>query len=171
MPFRVLYLRGFAEEYRWRRLWLLGGLARGVARAGFSDHQAEKETEMDSIRAIRGGAIPAGPPTEGMNRKTAELHEGVVAAETSMQPQAVSGWHHHGGHTAYVYVARGQVRVEWGPGGRESLDLASGDFYVVPPNTVHREGNPGVAEQTVVLGFLVGTGLEALNVEGPEPAA
>jgi uncharacterized RmlC-like cupin family protein len=143
-------------------------LRRWHCHAGLGDPSKPKGDVMNPIQAMRGAAIPAGPPTEGMNRKTAELYEGVVAAETSMQPQAMSGWHHHGGHTAYVYVSQGQLRIEWGLGDHDSLELAGGDFYVVPPNTIHREGNPGSAEQTVVLGFLVGTGPEAANVDLPE---
>lgn len=66
-----------------------------------------------------------------------------------------------------MYVVQGQARIEWGPGGRERVDVSSGDFYVMAPNTIHREGNPGAEEQTLVA-FGVGSGPKVVNVEGPE---
>lgn len=126
---------------------------------------------MGTVRAIRRGAIATGPATEGMNRKTVELGESVVAAETRIEPGAISAWHHHGEHTACVYILQGQLHIEWGAGGNESLDLSGGDFYVIPANTIHRESNPGSTEATVGKFFLVGTGAEAINVDGPEAAA
>jgi uncharacterized RmlC-like cupin family protein len=66
-----------------------------------------------------------------------------------------------------VYVLRGQVEISWGRDGRESAELAAGDFYLIPPNTIHREANPGSEEQ-VVLGFWVGSGPVAVNVDAPE---
>ncbi len=66
-----------------------------------------------------------------------------------------------------MYVVKGNVRIEWGPGGREKADLESGDFYVISPSTIHREGNPGAAENCWV-GFLVGSGREVVNVDGPK---
>jgi mannose-6-phosphate isomerase-like protein (cupin superfamily) len=45
----------------------------------------------------------------------------------------------------------------------------AGDFFVVPPHTVHREGNPGSEEQ-VLVGVRVGSGPTVINVEHPDPA-
>lgn len=125
---------------------------------------------MGTVHAVRGDEMPAGPPTPGMTRKKAALGENVVVVETDIGPQATSTWHHHGDYTAYVCVLRGGLRVEWGPGGRESLELQRGDFYVVEPHTVHREstsGSSGSQERAVVAGFGIGSGSWATNVEGP----
>lgn len=125
---------------------------------------------MDSVRAIRGSAMSAGPATDGMTRKMAEVEEGVAVLQGHFEPQTTSGWHHHGERTVCVYVVNGRARVEWGPGGRESVDLASGDFYVISPNTVHRETNPAATDQAIAA-FAMGSGPYVVNVEGPEPEA
>ena len=123
---------------------------------------------MDSVRVIRGGAIPAGPTSQGMTRQVTEVDERVSVLEARNAPQTMSSWHHHGEHTIYVYVVRGQMRIDWGPGGRERVDVASGDFYVMSPNTIHREGNPGTEDQWIVA-FGLGSGPTVVNVDGPEP--
>lgn len=123
---------------------------------------------MGSVRAVRGSEITVGPVTEGMTRKVAEVDDLVTLGVARNAPQTSSGWHHHADHTTCVYVVKGQVRVEWGPGGHESVDLSSGDFYVISPNTIHREGNPGSEEQEYV-GFYVGSGPKVVNVDEAEP--
>ncbi len=122
---------------------------------------------MGSVRATRGAEVPAGPATPGMTRKLLEVDRQLSLAQVQCAPQATSAWHHHGEHTACVYVVRGQLRIEWGPGGCESVDLAAGDFYVVSPNTIHREGNPASDEQEIVA-FYLGSGPSVVNVDGPE---
>ncbi len=123
---------------------------------------------VGSVQVIRGAAIPAGPESQGMTRKMADIDERVSVLEARNAPQTVSSWHHHGDHTTCVYITQGQARIEWGPGGRERVDLTSGDFYVMSPYTIHREGNPGAEDQTLV-GFVIGSGPKVVNVEGPEP--
>jgi uncharacterized RmlC-like cupin family protein len=51
----------------------------------------------------------------------------------------VSGWHHHATNVTYVYVIRGSVTVEFGPGGGDRVVAGAGDFFIVPADTVHRE--------------------------------
>jgi len=60
-------------------------------------------------------------------------------------------------------VGKDSVRVR---DGGESLEAGPGDFFSVPPHTVHREGNPGAEEQVVVV-VRVGTGQSVINVDGP----
>lgn len=123
---------------------------------------------MGSIRVVRGGELTAGPATQGMTRKAADVDERVSIAEGNIAPQTMSDWHHHGEHTTCVYVRYGQVRVEWGPGSRESADVAAGDFFIQSPNTIHRESNPGADDLTLVA-FQVSSGRQVVNVDGPEP--
>ena len=118
------------------------------------------------IRVVRSEMLKEGLPTPGMVRHFAET-EDVAVSQTRTAPHTVPDWHHHGSHTAYVFVRSGTLRVEWGTDGRESVDLKPGDFYVIPPGTAHRESNPGDDEQ-VIWGLLVGTGPAVVNVAGPD---
>jgi uncharacterized RmlC-like cupin family protein len=104
-----------------------------------------------------------------MVRNTAATTDTLWVGEVRTTPGAPSGWHHHGEHTTYGRVVSGEIRFESGPNGAESVVARDGDFFVVPPHTVHREGNPGVEEQ-VLAGIRVGTGPTVINVEGPESA-
>lgn len=123
---------------------------------------------MGSVRSIHAGDMTATvTPSGSITRKQAEMGDGISAGESRTPPQSMSGWHHHGDHTIYFHVAQGRMRVEWGPGGKESAELSAGDFWTIPPNTVHREGNPGTEEQRLV-GFFVGSGPVVVNVDGPE---
>ncbi len=123
-----------------------------------------------SVLIVRGDTMSAGPVSQNVIRKSTRIDESVSVGVVSNGSKTTTGWHHHGKRTAYVYVVRGQVRIEWGPGGRESADLASGDFYVISPNTIHREANPA-SEENCWIGFVVGSGAEVVNVEGPEAMA
>jgi uncharacterized RmlC-like cupin family protein len=111
--------------------------------------------------------LEGGPQTAGMTRKTAIESHDKWMGEVRTEPGAMSGWHHHGEHTTYGYIIAGSVRVEFGPNGSEGQQGHAGDFFVVPPHTVHREGNPGSDEQVLaVLRF--GTGPSVINVDGPD---
>jgi uncharacterized RmlC-like cupin family protein len=82
----------------------------------------------------------------------------------------VSGWHHHATNDTHVYVIRGSVAVEFGPGGSERIVAAAGDFFIVPSQTVHRELTSGDSD---LAAFVVRVGGEPEEVDagGPEPAA
>lgn len=123
---------------------------------------------MGSVRVVRGAALPTGLVSESVTRRSMKLDEHTTLATVWNEPGTTTGWHHHGQHTAYLFVLRGPVLVEWGPGGRDRAELQSGDFYVVPPNTIHRESNPG-SEEDCWVGFLAGSGPEVVNVDAPEP--
>ena len=79
----------------------------------------------------------------------------------------MSGWHHHGDHETSIYLVAGAMTIEFGPGGRESVELAPGDFCYVPPGKVHRESNPGTEESHAVV-VRAGSGPPTTNVDGPE---
>jgi mannose-6-phosphate isomerase-like protein (cupin superfamily) len=64
-------------------------------------------------------------------------------------------------------LLQGQLRLECGAGGRESVDVSAGDFYVIFPNTIHREQNPGTEDQ-VLIAFYLGSGPTVVNVDAPE---
>ncbi len=129
-----------------------------------------KGADMGSIQVVRGADLAGGKDPDGITRRTGRM--GEPDGETSLgvaniEPGTTSGWHHHGDHISYVYVLMGRLHIDWGPGGGEAFDLDGGDFYVVPPRTIHREGNPG-ADEVVLAVFYQGTGPLSISVEHAE---
>ncbi len=120
----------------------------------------------EQIRIVKNEMLISGPPTAGMTRSEAFAMEGMWMGEVRTQPGATSGWHHHGDYTTYGYVIAGRLRFQVGPGVDESVEAGPGDFFVVPPHTEHREGNPGDEEQ-VLVAVRVGSGPTVINVEKP----
>jgi uncharacterized RmlC-like cupin family protein len=104
--------------------------------------------------------------TAGMVREVAFVHPDAWVGLARTAPGVVSGWHHHGDNDTYLCVGAGTVRMEFGPGGRESCMAVAGDFLHVPKHLVHRESNPSDVESAVVV-VRVGTGEPVFNVAGP----
>ena len=123
----------------------------------------------ETIRVVPHEALDPGPSTAGMVRNTAAATDTLWVGEVRTAPGTWSGWHHHGEHTTYGRVVSGQLQFEFGPHGAESVRANAGDFFIVPPHTVHREGNPG-PEEHVLVGVRVGSGPTVVNVGGPDPA-
>jgi uncharacterized RmlC-like cupin family protein len=107
--------------------------------------------------------------TVGVSRREIVLGADAIGLEARTPAGSVSGWHHHGDYATYGYVVAGALRLEFGPGGGQALDAGPGDFFVVPPHTVHREGNPAPDDQ-VLIAFRLGEGPTVVNVDGPDPA-
>jgi uncharacterized RmlC-like cupin family protein len=78
-----------------------------------------------------------------------------------------SGWHHHAANDTYVYVMRGEVTIEFGPGRSDRIEARAGDFFIVPSETIHRELT---APERDLEAFIVRIGgePEQINVDGPE---
>lgn len=119
---------------------------------------------VEKIRVVQSGALEAGPPTAGMVRSQAFAAENLWVGEVRTRAGAVSGWHHHGEHTTVGRVLSGTIRFEFGPEGAESVEAGPGDFFMVPPQVIHREGNPGSDEQVLVV-IRSGSGPTVVNVE------
>ena len=66
-----------------------------------------------------------------------------------------------------IYVATGALVMEFGPGGRETLEARPGDFLYVAPGAVHRESNPTQDESHIIV-VRSGSGEAVINVDGPE---
>jgi uncharacterized RmlC-like cupin family protein len=77
------------------------------------------------------------------------------------------GWHHHGERDSYIYILRGRMTVEYGPGGVGRVTAVAGDFIYNPALMVHREvtAPDQPAELFVVR---VGAGPQNFNVDGPD---
>jgi uncharacterized RmlC-like cupin family protein len=107
-----------------------------------------------------------GPATPGMERQQAVTTEGMWSGVVRTDPGMVSGWHHHGDHETVIYVLTGSLRMEFGPGGAETVEAVPGDFLHVPRGAVHREANPS-AEAADIVVVRAGRGESTVNVEGP----
>jgi uncharacterized RmlC-like cupin family protein len=101
-----------------------------------------------------------------MIRERAIEVEGIWAGFVRTAPGMTSGWHHHGDHETSIYVARGTLRMESGPGGSEVIEAVAGDFVHVPKRAVHREGNERDEESHLIV-VRAGRGEPTINVDGP----
>lgn len=107
------------------------------------------------------------PETPDTERRQQWVRDGRWAAWIRNEAGDVSGWHHHAANDTYVYVSRGSLTIEFGPGGGGSVVAGAGDFVVVPSQTIHRETTgPDADLEAFVL--RIGGGPEHVNVEGPE---
>ena len=123
---------------------------------------------MSKIQALRTDALSETPSSPGITRHLAFKSEGKLVVRSRTNPGTISGWHHHGDYDVYGYLASGSARFESGPGGKDAVSLGPGDFFHVPPHTIHREVNPSRDEGQEVILFLSGTGPLVVNVNGPE---
>jgi quercetin dioxygenase-like cupin family protein len=112
---------------------------------------------------------PAGGPaaTGGFGRRQAFETENVRVGETRVSPGAASPWHHHCTRTLYGFVVTGQLVLEFGRRGGETVRPSAGDFFRIPAGLVHRDVNPGEVE-THVVSVILGEGPATVEVRGPE---
>ena len=104
--------------------------------------------------------------TAGMVREEALRTPALWAGVVFTEPGRFSGWHHHGTHESVIYVVRGAVQLECGPGGKTTLHAGPGDCIYVPRGEIHREGNDGFEESEIVV-IRSGDGELVVNVAGP----
>src|SRR4051794_26723140 len=123
----------------------------------------------EPVRRVRADELTEADPTPGMRRERAFEAPGLWAGLVHTEPGATSGWHHHGEHETSLYVVRGTMRLEFGPGGTESVDADEGGFLHVPAHPVHREPTPPPLPSTAVIAR-AGRGVPTVNVDGPDPA-
>jgi uncharacterized RmlC-like cupin family protein len=81
----------------------------------------------------------------------------------------VNDWHHHAANDTYVYVIRGSLTIDFGPGGAESVAARAGDFVFIPSQAIHRETTNQDADVEAFV-LRVGGEPEHVNVDGPEAA-
>jgi uncharacterized RmlC-like cupin family protein len=104
-----------------------------------------------------------------MDRREAFATDELWFGEVLNEPGTSSAWHHHGSHTTYGRVITGKIRFEFGPAGRQAVEVGADGYFLVPPHTVHREANPGSDHALIVL-VRNGSGATVVNVDGPDPA-
>lgn len=108
-------------------------------------------------------------PTPGMVRRVAVDTGAMWTGTAETAPGMVSGWHHHGDHESSIYVVRGVLHMEYGPGGGSAFDAVAGDVVHVPAGAIHRESNPTDAPSLLSV-VRCGSGVPTVNVDGPAPA-
>lgn len=121
------------------------------------------------IGIVRANELEEGPITPGQNRKKAleagDLWVGECHVTAIDQP---SQWHHHKDFDSVMYMLSGRTRVDYGPGGKKSFELGTGDYAYFPRRVIHRcqilEGGDNVRYVFVRLGK--GETLE--NVDAPD---
>lgn len=94
--------------------------------------------------------------------------------KTVVAPGMVSGDHHHGEAETGIYVVSGHpVFVFLEDGAERRIETSAGDYMYVPPYVPHREENPSLEEEAVVViarttqeGIVVN--LPSLRAEVPE---
>ena len=105
--------------------------------------------------------------TPGVTRFEAFADGHVWVGRIENTPHQESDWHVHPGHDTYGHVTRGRFFVEFGSGGSERIEVAPGDFVLIPKGVVHREGNAGADPNDGVV-VRVGQGPVTVNLDGPE---
>jgi uncharacterized RmlC-like cupin family protein len=122
----------------------------------------------DRARKITPGERVDADPSPGITREQAIAAEPLWAGLVRTAPGVASGWHHHGDYESSIYVARGSLRIQSGPGGRDLVEASVGDFVHVPKGAIHREMNDGNEESHLVV-VRAGHGVPTVNVKGPAP--
>jgi len=76
----------------------------------------------------------------------------IWMGETRVAPGARSANHHHGPSETGIYVVSGHpVFVFADAAGEQRLEASPGDYVYVPPFVPHREENPSLDEEAVVV--------------------
>lgn len=122
---------------------------------------------MGDIEVVRGDDLAEGARTVGVRRGRAFDTGFALFSRTVIPPGAVSQWHHHAKRDLLGYVVMGRLRLEYGIGGRDSVEVGVGDFFRIPPGLVHKDVNPDSSSETQIVNVLVGEGDLVVNVDGP----
>jgi uncharacterized RmlC-like cupin family protein len=122
---------------------------------------------MAAVRKVVASDRVESDPTAGMIREEAFKTDLSWAGLVRTAPHMTSGWHQHGDHETTIYVLSGVCRVESGAGGKVVTEGHTGDFLLVPPQTVHRESNPSDEESHLIV-VRAGSGKPTINVDGPQ---
>lgn len=119
-------------------------------------------------RSITQQELEAAEGTPGLTRRVAFQTDNNTLVQVQADGDVSSGWHHHGDRHVYAHLREGTAVIEFGPGGRDRLEVEPGGFFYLPPRTVHRDVNPTEDPQWWIISF-VGTGPLVENVDGPDP--
>jgi uncharacterized RmlC-like cupin family protein len=101
----------------------------------------------DGVRIVQAADLdPNTPQTPGMHRRAAITTERTGATRlwagtVTIDANAKTGAHHHGGLESVIYVVSGVARLRWGEQLEFVAEAQAGDFIYVPPFVPHQEIN------------------------------
>ncbi len=121
------------------------------------DEQIDLKSHVEGdagVFVIRGGGNTRG--WNGILYKTGMSAKNVGAKELSMNvatipPGGVAYAHIHVGFEVMLYILRGRVRHEYGPGLTQSVDNEAGDFIFIEPGVPHEVFNLSDSEPVVAV--------------------
>jgi uncharacterized RmlC-like cupin family protein len=108
----------------------------------------------DGIFVIRGG--DACRDWNGIQYRVGLSAKNVPARQLSMNvatipPGGVAYAHIHVGFEVMLYILRGRVRHEYGPGCRQAVENGTGDFIFIEPGVPHEVFNLSDTEPVVAV--------------------
>jgi uncharacterized RmlC-like cupin family protein len=110
-------------------------------------NQSTSRWRNNGIRIVRAGELDSNTAqTPGMQRKAAITTESsgatnLWAGTVTIDANAKTGAHHHGGLESVIYVVNGVARLRWGDRLEFVAEANAGDFIYVPPYVPHQEIN------------------------------
>ncbi|MGA8711169.1 MAG: cupin domain-containing protein [Thermoplasmata archaeon] len=122
---------------------------------------------MNRIGVVSRHAVGSPERTE-FGRTPAFETDTVRVGETHVAAGSTSPWHHHGRRTVSAFVVSGELILEFGPHGREKVQVSDGDFFRIPAGLVHRDVNP-TPKETKIVNLMVGDGPATTDLEGADP--
>jgi len=123
---------------------------------------------MSSVKVLKAETLSEATSNQGFTRHIAFKGDGFLVVRARGEPGSISGWHHHGDYDVYGCLVSGSGRFEGNTGREEdSVSLRKGDFFHVPPHTLHREINPSSKEGNECILFLRGTGPMVFDLDDP----
>jgi uncharacterized RmlC-like cupin family protein len=108
----------------------------------------------DGIAVIRGSGTCR--DWNGIRYKLGMAADNVGSTQLSMNvatipPGGVARAHIHVGFEVMLYILEGRVRHEYGPGLRQSVDNAAGDFIYIEPGVPHEVFNLSETDPVVAV--------------------
>jgi quercetin dioxygenase-like cupin family protein len=117
-------------------------------------HQ-KKDIAMSKLQALNANSLTEALTSPGIIRHIAFKGEGFQIIRARSNPGVISGWHHHGDYDVFGYVVSGTGRFESDPSGGDAINVSPGDFFHVPPHTIHAI-NPSPNEEMSLSCFFRG---------------
>lgn len=123
---------------------------------------------MPRIEVVRRTGLAAGRSSPGILREKAFEAGGILVSRSTVGGGVVSAWHHHAERHLYGFLISGRMKLEFGPKGKDSVEVGPGDYFSIPAGLIHRDVNLSKKEAVVITNVLFGSGPVVVDVEGPE---